>query len=57
MLVIQESESTSGLVEEVREELLAVVRLEREIGHIVKAMEHVDGVIANLQSADVPEVR
>ena len=43
-------------VEEVRQQLLAMVRLDRELSHLMSALEGVEGVVGNLQAAQTPLV-
>ena len=42
-------------MEHVREQLLAMVRLEREAGHLQTAMQHVESIAAGLQASEGPE--
>ena len=52
----QEEGGASEFKEMVREQLLAMVRLEREAGHIKTSLEHVQTVAAGVQTTDPPEV-
>lgn len=52
----QESERWSGCLEDVREQLLAMVKLEREVSHLKSAMEHVEAVALAVQESESPEV-
>lgn len=42
-------------MEHVREQLLAMVRLEREADHLQTAMQHVESIAADLQASEGPE--
>ena len=53
----QEEGGTAEHKEKVKEQLLALVMLEREAGHVRTAVDHVETTVAGLQAADVPEVR
>lgn len=52
----QESERWSACLEDVREQLLAIVKLEREVGHLQSAMQHVEAVALAVQESENPEV-
>lgn len=52
----QESERWSACLEDVREQLLAIVKLEREVSHLQSAMEHVEAVALAVQESENPEV-
>lgn len=43
-------------MEDVREQLLAMVRLEREAGHLLSAMQHVVTIATGLQGEESQEV-
>lgn len=56
MHTLQESERWSGCLEDVREQLLAIVKLEREVSHLQSAMQHVEAVSLAVQESENPEV-
>lgn len=43
-------------MEAVREQLLAMVKLEREVRHLEAAMQHVEAMTASVQGAESREV-
>lgn len=52
---LKESERVGACVEDVREQLLAMVRLEREAGHLLSAMQHVVTIATGLQGEESQE--
>ena len=53
----QEEGGYSEHKERVKQELLELVRLEKEVDHVRTALGHVDTIATGVQRADVPEVR
>ena len=52
----QEEGGSSEHKEHVKQQVLALVRLEREVGHAKSAVDHVDTTAAGVETAEVPEV-